>query len=195
MTQAAPTPRLTYDDYCNTPDDERWELIDGELFMAPSPTTRHQVVLLQLFRPLADFVDAATLGTVFVAPLDVVLSDTSVLQPDIIFISTARTHIITQANIQGAPDLVVEVLSPSTAARDWRAKHDLYSQHGIREYWIVDTDAQRIWVMSRPDDAPNDPLNEVANYGPASALTSPLLPGFTLNLSQVFSHIHTGQAN
>ena len=88
-----------------------------------------------------EFVMEAQLGRLFIAPLDVVLSATNVVQPDLVFISNARMHIITDANIQGAPDLVVEVLSPSTAARDWRTKHDLYAEHGVQEYWIVDPES------------------------------------------------------
>lgn len=182
MAQAKPTAKLTYADYCNTPDDERWELLYGELTMAPSPTTAHQTVLFNLARVLADFAELASLGQVFVAPFDVVLSDTNVVQPDIVFISRDRIQMLTEANIRGAPDLVVEVLSPATASRDWRVKLDLYAEHGVQEYWVVDPDGQRVWLMSRVDNK----LTEVANYGPSDAMTSPTLTGFAPDLSQVF---------
>ena len=182
MAQAKPARKLTYDDYCNTPDDQRWELINGELIMAPTPNTAHQTVSGRLFLALTVFVKGAGLGQVFIAPLDVVLSNVNVVQPDLLFISNARQHILTDANVQGAPDLVVEVLSPSTASRDWRAKVDIYAQHGVQEYWLVDPEARRVWVMARTEDA----LTEVANYGPADTLTSPTLQGFTANLSEVF---------
>ena len=182
MAQAKPTAKLTYADYCNTPDDERWELLHGELTMAPSPTTAHQTILFNLARLLADFAEEASLGQVFVAPFDVVLSDTNVVQPDIVFISRDRMRMLTEANIRGAPDLVVEVMSPSTASRDWRDKLDLYAEHGVQEYWVVDPDGQRVWVMSRVDDE----LTEVANHGASDAITSPVLTGFSAQLSQVF---------
>ena len=182
MAQARPTAKLTYADYCKTSDDERWELLNGELIMAPSPTSYHQAVAGKLYRMLSDFVEGASLGQVFYAPLDVVLSDVDVVQPDLLFISTARMHILTDANIQGAPDLVVEVLSPSTASRDWRIKLDVYAEHGVQEYWVVDPDGQRVWVLARTDGS----LTEVANYGPTDTLASPTLTGITADLSGVF---------
>ena len=182
MVQAKPTVKLTFADYCKTPDDERWELIDGELIMAPSPTGRHQLVVGKLYRLLADFVERSGLGMVFLAPFDVVLSELNVVQPDVMFISDAKAHILTDANVQGAPDLVVEVLSPSTASRDWRTKLDLYAEYGVQEYWVVDPDGKRVWVMARVDGV----LGEVGNYGKEDTLISPTLPGFIAELSQVF---------
>ena len=182
MAQARPTAKLTYADYCETPDDERWELLDGELIMAPSPTTAHQMVSRNLLVLLHSFVDQRGLGTVLHAPFDVVLSDVNVVQPDVLFISNERSQILTDANVQGAPDLVVEVMSPSTASRDWRIKLDLYAAHGVQEYWIVDPVGQRVWVMARRDDE----MAEVANYGSDDILTSPTLPGFAASLSAVF---------
>ena len=182
MVEARPTTKLTYEDYQKTPDDERWELLDGELVMAPSPTTTHQRTLRRLFLMLNSFVDQMGLGEVLSAPLDVILSDANVVQPDVLFVSNQREHIIDDTNIKGAPDLVVEILSPSTASRDWRTKLDLYAQHGVREYWVVDPDGQRVWVMAGTDGT----LTELANYGRGDTLTSPTLTGFTANLDQVF---------
>ena len=182
MAQAKPTAKLTYEDYCKTSDDQRWELLNGELIMAPSPSVMHQTVALNLTWLLHGFVKERGLGRVFIAPLDVILSEVNVVQPDLLFISNARHHILTDANIQGAPDLVVEILSPSTASRDWRTKLDLYAEHGVQEYWVVDPDAQRVWVMARTESS----LVEVAHYGPSDTLTSPFLQGFTANLSEVF---------
>ena len=151
MVDTKPTTKLTYEDYRKTPDDERWELLDGELVMAPSPNVPHQDISGTLFVLLKLFVDSAGLGRVFHAPLDVVLSETNVVQPDLLFVSHERADILTEANVQGAPDLVVEILSPSTTSRDWRIKLDLYAQHGVREYWVVDPNGQRVWVMSGGD--------------------------------------------
>ena len=182
MVDTKPATKLTYHDYRNTPDDERWELLDGELVMAPSPTPAHQRISFRLSLVLHTFVDRMGLGEVIPAPLDVVLSETEVVQPDLLFVSSERAHIITTENIRGAPDLVVEILSPSTTSRDWRTKMDLYAQHGVREYWLVDPEAQRVWVMAGAEGE----LNEVANYGRDDVLASPALAGFTVGLDQVF---------
>ena len=112
--------RYTYRDYINLPESEekRYELIDGELYMVPSPTPMHQDFVFSVSKVLDDFVQRHDLGKVYLTPLDVVLSDEDVLQPDIMFVSSARQGIVTEQNIRGAPDLVVEVLSPGTADRD-----------------------------------------------------------------------------
>ena len=110
--------RQTYKDYCATPDDERYELFNGNLMMVPAPNMKHQKVLFRLARKLDNFTEEHELGNVYVAPCDVVLSDTDVVQPDVLFISRAREHTLTDENVRGAPDLVIEILSPSTADRD-----------------------------------------------------------------------------
>ncbi len=182
MAEAKPKTKLTYRDYCKTPDDERWELLNGELVMAPSANTAHQMICIRLASLLHTFVTGEGLGQAFVAPYDVVLSETNVLQPDILFVSTDRQEIITAANIQGAPDLVVEILSPSSASRDWRIKLDLYGQHGVQEYWVVDPDAQRVWVLVRSEDR----LIETGHYSSGDTLTSTAVTGFSVSLDQVF---------
>ena len=175
--------KLTYEDYRNTPDDERYELINGELIMSPSPRWAHQEADMEIGSILHTFVKRHNLGVVCSAPFDVVLSDTDVVQPDLLFVSRERLHIITENNIQGAPDLAVEILSPSTSARDRGYKRDLYAKHGVKEYWQVDTDAKRITVLSL--NAAGD-YDVVAVYGVGQTLTSPLLPGFALNLDEIF---------
>ena len=175
--------KLTYEDYRNTPDDERYELIDGELIMSPSPREAHQYADVELGATLHTFVKLRNLGRVYHAPFDVVLSDADVVQPDLLFVSRERLHIITENNIQGAPDLAVEILSPSTSARDRGYKRDLYAKHGVKEYWQVDTDAKRITVLSLNPDGNYD---VVAVYGVGQTLSSPLLPGFALNLDEIF---------
>ena len=182
MVGAKPATKLTYEDYLKTPDDERWELLNGELVMPPAPNIDHQRVSHRLGRRLGVFVEERSLGEVFAAPTDVVLSDANVVQPDLLFVSTEQEHIITPENIRGAPDLVVEILSPSTASRDWRDKHDLYAEHGVREYWVVDPDAQRVWVMVQRDGV----FDEVGVYGRGDVLTSPTVKDFTVNLDEIF---------
>ena len=182
MVDVKPAVKLTYEDYLKTPDDERWELLSGELIMAPSPTRVHQQVALELASRLLNFVTERDLGQVFIAPFDVVLSDTTVVQPDVLFVSTEQAHIILSENVRGAPELVVEILSPSTASRDWRDKLDLYAEHGVNEYWIVDPDARRVWVMKLEVSG----FEEAGTYGEDGTLTSHTLEDFTLNLADVF---------
>ena len=121
-------------------------------------------------------------GWVFFSPTDVVLSEHDTVQPDLVFVSREREHIITDANIQGAPDLVVEILSPSTASRDWRDKLDLYERHGVAEYWLVDPVSEIVWVFQLVDGA----LVQVGMYSVGDTLTSPLLEGFVLDLGLMF---------
>ena len=175
--------KLTYEDYRNTPDDERYELIDGELIMSPSPRWIHQRTDMKLGAILHMFVERHNLGAVCSAPFDVVFSVTDVVQPDLLFVSHDRLHIITADNIQGAPNLVIEILSPSTSARDKGYKRDLYAKHGVKEYWQVDTDAKLITVLSLNADGDYD---VAAVCGVGQTLTSPLLPGFALNLDEIF---------
>jgi Uma2 family endonuclease len=123
-------------DYDGLPDEPRCELLFGRLYLMASPTSLHQVVALLLCRHLDDIAQAAG-GNAFIAPLDVELADHSVAQPDVIYLSAGRREIARQ-RIVGAPDLLVEVLSPHSIGRDWGEKLMLYAESGIREYWIVD---------------------------------------------------------
>lgn len=182
MVVVKPTTKLTYQDYANTPEGEIWELIGGEKFMPPSPSEAHQGANVELAWLLHGFVKERGLGRVYFAPFDVVLSDVDVVQPDLLFVSKERSHIITAANVRGAPDLVVEIRSPSTADRDWTVKRDLYSRYGVKEYWVVDADERRVWVMLLGDDR----LEEVGTYGVGDVLTSPTLQGLSIDLDDVF---------
>ena len=174
--------KLTYRDYANTPDDERYELIDGELILVPAPSISHQRSHRNLGVQMTIFVRQHELGEVFLAPTDVVLSDTDTVQPDVLFISKDRQRIITEANIQGAPDLVVEILSPSTSRRDWREKRDLYAEHGVKEYWLADPATKIVWVMLLEDGA----LDIVETYAGGDTLTSPTLDGFSVAVDDLF---------
>ena len=172
----------TYADYLETSDDERYELLNGELIMAAAPLIAHQYILVKLAAKVETFVDERNLGTVYCAPFDVVLSDTNVVQPDLLFVSNERAQIITPENIQGAPDLVVEILSPATAERDRSVKFELYAEHGVHEYWIVDPDARTITVFLLNEGA----FEEVDTYREGDTLTSPMLAGFTFTLEGKF---------
>ncbi len=174
--------KLTYADYLETSDDERYELLNGELILSPSPKEIHQYISGILHLMIGTFVRERSLGKVYCAPFDVVLSDTDVVQPDLLFVSNERADIITPDNVQGAPDLVVEILSSATAERDRTVKLDLYAQHGVKEYWIVDPDAKTITVLLRGEGG-----FEVAGiYGEGQTLRSPTLAGFSFALEEVF---------
>ena len=175
--------KFTYEDYKHTSDNERYELIDGELIiMAPSPREAHQRIEMNLGWYLHGFVREHNLGRVYSAPFDVVLSNTVVVQPDLLFVSKERLYIINDDNIRGAPDLIVEILSPSTAGRDRTIKRTLYARHGIKEYWMVDTDAKNISVLFLSEQG----YEITGIYGEGQTLTSPTLEGFTLNLAEIF---------
>ena len=183
-TMAIPNPvvKFTYEDYLNAPEDKRYELLDGELVMTPAPGERHQSVSALLGSKLVLFAYESSLGRVYFAPFDVVLSNVDVVQPDLLFVSNERDHIITPANIQGVPDLVVEILSPSTAERDKTFKRALYANHGVNEYWMVDTTAKDITVLLLSERG----YEIVDTYGEGATLTSPTLQGFALNIGDLF---------
>ena len=181
MVESRPT-TLTYEHYLNTPDDERWELLKGALTRRPTPNTAHQRTLGNLAVALFNFVEEKGLGDVVFAPFDVVLSRNNVLQPDLLFVSREQQSIITAANIQGAPALVVEVVSPSTLTRDRELKRRIYAEHSVSEYWLVDPDARTISVMSLQDKD----FREVGNYGVGEVLSSPTLEGLVLDLTRIF---------
>ena len=144
--------KLTYEDLLLLPNDgRRHEILDGEHYVNPSPNTKHQMASGRLVVAIGTFVHAHGLGQLFHALFDVVLSENDVLEPDLIFVSTARRAIITDANIQGAPDLVVEILSPSNHAYDERVKYHAYERFGVAEYWIVDPEAETVTIYRRPD--------------------------------------------
>ena len=140
---------LTYDDYAALPDDgRRYELYEGELIiMTPSPRPRHQVVIGNLHMLMAEHVRGHGLGQVYLSPIDVILSRITVLQPDLVYIERARLGIVTERAIEGAPTLVVEVLSPSTDARDRGVKQALYARYGVPFYWIVDPEAGTVQAL------------------------------------------------
>ncbi len=174
--------RLTYDDYLKIPDEKRYELIEGELYMVPAPDFNHQIVSRNIEFLLWDFVKKNGLGIVVHAPVDVVLTSEDVLQPDILFISNERRHIITKKNVNGAPDLIIEILSPATQERDKIVKRSLYARHGVREYWIVDPAGKKVEVMIPGSKG----FNLHGIFFLEDILSSPLIAGFSLPLKEVF---------
>ena len=175
--------KQTYKDYCATPDDERYELLDGKLMMVPAPNRKHQEILGRLYIELSRFNEEHELGKVYMALFDVVLSDTDVVQPDLLWISRSREDRLTDENVRGAPDLVIEILSPPTTDRDLGYKHDVYGRHGVLEYWIVDPVAETIAVHRQGDGR----LELAETFGRRDTLRTALLHGLELKLDDIFA--------
>ena len=175
--------RLTYRDLQQIPQDRnRYELIEGELFVAPAPNIEHQRKAFRLSRILAEHAEARSLGEVFIAPCDVLLDDSTVLEPDIVFVSKARQSIVTDTCIEGAPDLVVEVLSDSSRTIDRFVKRDRYAEFGVPEYWLLDPFEPRIEVLQLEGRK----YRLVGSFGPADTLeASPTFPELRIHVSSL----------
>jgi len=174
--------RYTYEDYLKTPDDERYELIEGELIMTPSPTTNHQRISRNLEFELFKFVRENNLGEVFDAPCDVVLNNENVVQPDILFISNERLDIIGDKNIQGAPDIVIEIVSEHSAYRDLIQKKRLYAASGVKEFWLVIPKETMVEIYAlRESD-----FDLFKKYKGNDKIESSVLRGLKIDLNQIF---------
>lgn len=175
----------TYQDYLNLPNDRnRYEIINGELIMTPAPKIIHQDISRNIGIELALFVQKHKLGKVYYAPCDIVLSNENVVQPDILFILKENMNIITEDNIQGAPDIVIEILSPSTGYYDLVAKKEIYETFGVKEYWIVDPKKQWIEIYILKENKYN--LHQRADK--AGKIQSHLLKWFEIDLETVFKY-------
>lgn len=173
--------KFTYEDYVCFPDDgKRHEIIDGEHFMTPAPQTRHQIVSANLERVLANYVVERDAGYVLHAPIDVVLSDTTVVQPDILFVSGERRGIIKRKFIEGPPDLIVEIISPAYERQDRQIKMKHYALLGAPEYWLLDFEARTLEQYVREGDLFQRAGVFAQSFAPA------IFPGLTIDLSQIF---------
>jgi Uma2 family endonuclease len=178
--------KLTVEDYEATPDDgRRHEIIDGEHYVTPSPRIRHQAISRNLTVLIGSFVRDRQLGRLFTAPTDVYLSRFDALVPDLIFLSTMGNAVLTDKNVQGPPDLVIEIPSSGTRKRDERLKRDRYAHFGVREYWIVDPELETIKVFELGADGYGSPRELALERG--ETLASPMLPGLELPLDQIFT--------
>jgi Uma2 family endonuclease len=178
--------RWTYEEYYRlTPEShaERYEIDDGELVPMASPNLSHQECVLNLCILMRQYVIAHDLGRVFVSPFDVIFEKYNTAQPDVMFVSKARAEIVQERGIFGAPDVVVEVTSPSSTRRDWQEKADKYLRFGVQEYWLVNPTERSVEV--RIWRADHWAVHSLAREtGTAESL---LLPGFTVDLAQVFA--------
>ena len=175
--------KMNYNRYCLLPEDGyQYEVFDGELVMTPAPTPKHQEIVVRLTRALDEFVEENQLGKVYVAPVDILFDQYTILQPDVLFVGTARLHIIQEDAIEGAPDLALEVLSKSTLRKDRVRKLATYSEFGVREYWIVDPVQKKIEVYERAGEE----LRFRQAFSSSDTLESPLLSGFRLPVARIF---------
>lgn len=174
--------RLTFKDWMEFPDDGRlYEVLGGELFGTPSPNVRHQAIARDLEFHLESFLRATGKGVMLHAPIGVRLTAEDVVEPDILVVLQAHADRIGEQVVSGAPDLVVEILSPGTAARDLGTKRALYERHGVREYWIVDPERSMVEVL-RLESGRFTPARV---FGAADRLRSALLPGLEIPLAEI----------
>ncbi|OHE61028.1 MAG: restriction endonuclease [Thermodesulfovibrio sp. RBG_19FT_COMBO_42_12] len=134
-------------DYKLLPEGAPYQLIEGELIMTPAPSPYHQIISANLFKAISKIVDEKEIGLVIYSPIDVYLGEKNAFQPDIVFIKKERFEILKEDGIYGAPDLIIEILSPTTAYYDIKKKFKVYERHGVKEYWIVDPDMRCIEVF------------------------------------------------
>ena len=172
--------KLTYEDYAAIPDDgRRHEIIDGEHYVNPAPNIRHQIISMRLSLALGNVVYGEGLGHLYHPRTDVVLSNGEIVEPDLFFVSNARMGIVKSLNVQGAPDLVIEILS-SNREFDERLKFQGYERTGVLEYWIVDPFEDSVKIFRRAGD-------RFQRVEVGETLTTPLLPSLVLPLDKLFA--------
>jgi Uma2 family endonuclease len=173
----------TYTRYLReTAEGEYFAVIEGERLMSPSPNRWHQTVLINIAARLKEFVKQNGLGTIFVAPFDVYLSDNSFVQPDLLFVAKNHAERITDNGIMGAPDLVIEIISPGSTRADRVTKRQLYARYGVPEYWIISPNERSIEVLSLKAG-----IYEAAGlYENSEVLASPSLAGFAIKPDELF---------
>src|SRR5438105_6603632 len=179
----AKTPLITRHDYQEMPEGPPYfQVIEGKLLMSPSPNTFHQDIAGNVYAILHSYLTRHPIGSAHIAPLDVYLSEINIFQPDVIFVSDQRRSIITEHGIEGAPDLVVEILSPGTARYDKGSKRKVYARTGVQELWLVNPELRLVEVYELTRDAERP----AATPGENATLSSLLLPGLRIKLSEIF---------
>ncbi len=180
-----PQGQWTYEDWLRLPEDGwRYEVIKGELYMVPGPSTQHQGVCLNLTLALAAFVNRHRAGKVFFAPTDVYLPDQETpVQPDLLVVLAERAGLISERGIEGAPDLVVEIASPSTWWKDMRVKLPLYQETGVREYWTIDITTKTVQVLALQGHH----YAILGHWGSGQTVASDVLRGFEIAVDAIFA--------
>jgi Uma2 family endonuclease len=174
---------LTVADYRATPDGTRYQLVEGDLYlMSPAPTRFHQDIVLNLAEILRTFLRTHPIGKVYISPIDVYLDEHNVVQPDVVFVSNERQEILTDDGMHGAPDLTIEVISPSNAQLDKTAKRRVYARHGVKELWLVDPTLRQIHLYNFA----RDPAKAVRILDDDESFDSAQLPGLMISAAEVF---------
>lgn len=180
-----PEIKFTYREYALLSDDgKRHELVEGDFYMSPAPSTTHQRVLLNLLVALVHQLQDAGKAEIFCAPVDVILGETTVVQPDLLALRSDRKDLVKLRGIEGPPNLVVEILSPGTRGNDELLKRAVYARYAIPEYWIVDPDRSAVTVLRA--ESPGAPYTLVARFDQASTLTSVEFPELSIKLGTIF---------
>lgn len=189
MNTATADIKLTYDDFLLFPEDgKRHELIDGEHYVSPCPNTAHQQLAGNLYWLLRSYLENHAVGQLFFAPFDIVFTRFDVVEPDLLYMSHDRARqILTDANVQGCPELVVEIGSKSTRARDESIKLRLYEREGVAEYWVVDPRHESIRIYTRTAETFGAPVELTRREG--AVLRTPLMPGLAASLDDVFKNV------
>lgn len=174
---------LTAEDYRLLPETgPRYQLIEGGLFMAPAPNRYHQDISANLQFIIQGYLERHPIGKLYDAPFDVYLDENDVFQPDLVFVSEANYGVLTDAGVEGAPDLVIEILSPKTAHLDKKSKRRVYARCGVKELWFVDPDTRLIHIYHLQKDAERP----AATYSEKDTFTSARFPGLKFRGARIF---------
>jgi len=181
-----PVVKHTYSDYAAIPPDRaRWELIEGEFYVSPAPSTFHQSLSGRLFFELTLALGKPGLAQVFAAPFDVILSPHDTVQPDLVVVRRARAQLITARALEGAPDLAIEILSPTSRVQDRKVKRELYARFGVREYWLVDPDEKTVELLVLGAQT----YDRHAVLGERDTLLSAEFPQVQIELAELFAPV------
>jgi Uma2 family endonuclease len=181
--QAAQLEPLTIEDYRMLPETgPRYQLIEGDLYMSPAPNRYHQDISMNITLLLQAYLQKRRIGKLYCAPFDVYLNQINAHQPDIVFVSKANYSILTDAGAEGAPDFVVEILSPKTAFLDKKSKRRVYARSGVKELWLVDPDVKTIsvYLLQQNADKP------AATHSEEDTFTSSHFPGLKISAAKIF---------
>ena len=176
--------KYTYEDYLKLPEGAPYQLINGELVMSPSPTTYHQIIANNISTLLTQYVRKNKLGTILFSPIDVYFEKHETYQPDIIFVSKERKEIIGEKKIEGAPDLVIEILSESNAYYDLKHKKNIYEKYGVKEYWIVDPIEKSVEVFEGKEKK----FTLIDRKEEKGKIKSKVLTGLKIQVEEIFKN-------
>jgi len=173
---------LTVEDYRATPEGTHYQLVAGDLIMAPAPNLHHQRIVRNLSQKIGRYLSLHAIGEMLFAPCDVYLSENDVVQPDVLFVASASRGILAEDGVHGAPDLVIEVLSPVTAQLDKKSKRRIYARAGVKELWLVDP----LLLQIQRYDFARDTAKPVELIEEDETFTTPLLPGLKFSAAEIF---------